>query len=139
MSEEKGYEIKDRRKVKLDEEGNVISQPEDEGSKTETAKSEGGQSPNAGEMPPVDIYSLINSFIGILVPQTWQWLGLIKNPVTDKLEIDLQQARVAIDTISLLIGQLEARITPAEYRELQAVISDLRLNYVQQSAKEKDK
>lgn len=136
MSEEKNYDVKDRRKVKLDEDGNAVVQPDDEETKANDHQAADAEQADLSDMPPVDIYSLINSFIAVLVQQTWQWLGLLKNPATDKLETDLKQARVAIDAISALIVQLEPKVTPAEYRELQAMLSDLRMNFVHQSSKE---
>lgn len=87
------------------------------------------------EMPPVEIYSLLQSFISMLVNQCWQWLGLVKNPVTGNLEKDLAQAKVAIDTVALLVTQLEPKLEPSEQRQMQAILSDLRMNFVRQSAK----
>ena len=86
-------------------------------------------------LPPIDIYSLLKSFIAMLNAQTWQWLGLVKNPATGNLDKDLAQAKVAIDTISLLIDKLGTNLNPSEQREMQSLLSDLRINFVQQSGK----
>jgi hypothetical protein len=137
MSEEKSYEVNDRRKVKLDENGEVVSETDtaDADTVAEEVK-DTNETIDYSDLPPVDIVSLIKTFIGILAQQTWQWLGLFKNPSTDKLETDLPQARTAIDTISVLAAKLEGKITQSEQQELQAMLSDLQMNFVKQSSKE---
>lgn len=138
MTEEKTNEVSDDRTMEVTDDGDVVIQQET----TVTEESESPKTDDAEEMmneamnyPPVDIYSLIRSFIGILGSQTWQWLGLLKNPSTGELETDLQQARIAIDTIAGLVKQIEEHLSSAEQREIQNALSDLRMNFVQQSAK----
>lgn len=131
--EDKEFEVVDKRKVKMDSEGNVVAEPE------EPAEPEAEEQEVQEEftgLPPVDVYSLLKSFIGLLGAQTWQWLGLVKNPVTGNIEKDLAQAKIAIDSISLMMGRLEGKLDPAEQREILGLLSDLRMNFVQQSAKE---
>ena len=130
--EEKEFEVVDKRKVKMDSEGNVIAEPE-EPAKPE-AEEQQAQEEFAG-FPPVDVYALLGSFIGLLGAHAWQWLGLVKNPVTGNIEQDLVQAKIAIDSISFMMGRLEGKLGPSEQRELQGLLSDLRMNFVQQSAK----
>ena len=125
--EEKEFEVVDKRKVKMDSEGNVVAEPEE-------PKAEEEQPEFAG-FPPVDVYGLLKSFIGLLGAHTWQWLGLLKNPVTGNIEQDLAQAKIAIDSISLMMGQIEGKLEPSEQREIQGLLADLRMNFVQQSAK----
>lgn len=136
MSEDKDNGVTEGRRAEIDENGAVIAQPEAQAEEPQAVDAEDLAGDFSG-MPPVDVYSLIRSFIGILGSQSWQWLGLLKNPSTGQLEPDLQQARIAIDTISALVGQLEGRMTSAEQREFQGMLSDLRMNFVQQSAKER--
>lgn len=126
--EEKEFEVIDKRKVKMDSEGNVVAEPE------ETTPEQEKQEEFAG-LPPVDVYGLLGSLIGLLGMHAWQWLGLLKNPVTGNIEQDLTQAKIAIDSISFMMGQIEGKLGEAEQRELQALLSDLRMNFVQQSAK----
>ncbi len=129
--EEKGYEIIDKRGVK----------PEDPGTEAEAPQE--GTPPQAGEepslddiaagLPPVDVYTLLKSFIGMLGAQAWQCMGLVKNPSTGNVEKDMAQAKAAIDAIAALAGQLEGRISDREAEELRGMISDLRINFVRQS------
>jgi hypothetical protein len=133
--EEKGFEVVDKRKVTLDEDGEVRTHPEVEESPEMSAEEQAAVD-ELKNLPPVDVYSLIRYFIGILSAQVWQWLGLVKSPITGNIERDLDQAKVAIDTISALVGQMSAKISPAEQAELQAMLSDLRINFVQQSSRQ---
>jgi len=139
QQEEKGYEVIDKRKVKIGEDGEVrteqsASEPQ-ASSSTETEQQAFSQDEMAN-IQPVDVYSLVKSFIGMLGAHAWQWLGLVKNPITGKLEKDLAQAKVAIDSIRVLMQQIEDKLEPSEERELKGLISDLQINYVQQSTKE---
>lgn len=131
-SEDKGFEVVDKRKVTLDENGEVRTHPEAE----EPKMTEEQIAEELKNLPPVDVYSMLRYFVGLLSAQTWQWLGLVKNPVTGNLEKDLEQAKVAIDTISALVGQLQPKLNASEQAELQGMLSDLRINYVQQSSRQ---
>ena len=42
---------------------------------------------------------------------------------------------IVIDTISVLVTQLESKLDEFEQRDLKGLISDLQINFVQQSAK----
>jgi hypothetical protein len=138
-SEDKGYEVIDKRKVRLGEDGEVHTEPESEAA--EAQPEEQVEEPQAGQeeipkLPPVDVHALVKSFIGILGAHAWQWMGLVRNPVTGEVEKDLAQAKVAIDAISALAGQIDSKLDERERGELQAMVSDLRINFVQQSARE---
>ena len=125
--EEKEFEVVDKRKVKMDDEGNATAEPEEPKAEQEE--------PEFAGYPPIDVYGILKSFIGLLGAHAWQWLGLVKSPATGKIEQDLAQAKIAIDSISLMAGQLEGKLDASEQREIQAMLADLRMNFVQQSAK----
>jgi hypothetical protein len=125
--EEKDNEVVDEHDVK----------PEDEAPVEGEAPAEPSDEPDledfAAALPPVDVYTLIRSFIGLLGAQAWQWMGLVKNPSTGQIEKDLVQAKVAIDTVAALIAQTEGKLSSPEAEELRAMLSDLRINFVRQS------
>ena len=131
--EEKGFKVVDKRKVTADDTGEVHAGPD--GATTEVTPPEEETPEGIGELPPVDVHSLIAYFIGVLGAQAWQWLGLAKNPVTGQVTQDLEQAKIAIDVIGFLAEQLEPKLTPSEQGDLRALVSDLRINFVQQSSK----
>jgi Domain of unknown function (DUF1844). len=83
------------------------------------------------ELP--DVYSVLALFLQELRGLAWLRMGLVANPSTGKIERDLGQARVAIDTVAFLASQLEQVVPPEERLPLKALVSDLQVNFVEQS------
>ncbi len=73
--------------------------------------------------------------IAVLLDQmagvAWQKLGLQPDMVTGKIEPDLEQARVAIDVVSFLAGKLETQLDDDDKRQVQSLVRDLKINFVQ--------
>lgn len=84
-------------------------------------------------IPEIDVYDTVRWFISMLTAQAWQHMGLVMNPRTKLVVKDLLQAKVAIDCVAALVQQLETKVDATEQRELRALLSNLRLNFVQQS------
>ena len=57
-------------------------------------------------------------------------LGKLMNPITRKVETDLEVARDTIDTLGALEARTRGNLEPDEARVLQQALADLRLNYV---------
>ncbi|MCX6165975.1 MAG: DUF1844 domain-containing protein [Ignavibacteriae bacterium] len=76
-------------------------------------------------------YSLIYSF----QMQTWMSLGKIKNPVTDKVERDLNAAQMTIDIIDMLKEKTINNLNEQESKFVEQVLADLKLNYVHESSR----
>ena len=109
-------------------------QPEETESPAPTA--EEAAPADAEEQAPleqVDISGMVEYFISLLGAQAWQWMGLVKNPITGQIERDLDQARVAIDCVEALFKQIEARMPAERARQFRQVLSDLQVNFVHQS------
>lgn len=89
---------------------------------------------DSGAAPSV--YELIGYCINLLASQAWQKLGLLADPQTGEAKPDLDEAKVAIDTVADLAVRLETApetVVPAAMRrELRTLLNDLRLNYVSQ-------
>lgn len=66
-------------------------------------------------------------------------LGKIKNPMTDVIEKNLEAASVSIDMIDMLLHKSKEGFTDEEKKVLEHIVSDLRLNYVNESGKELEK
>ena len=64
-----------------------------------------------------------------------QHLGKLKNPVTDKVERDLEQAQFAIDTLDMLANKMKGNLKAEEERLLSSVLQELKLNYVDEKSK----
>lgn len=63
-------------------------------------------------------------------------LGKLKNPATDKIERDLTQAKQAIDMLEMLRSKTNGNLSATELRMLESSLTDLRLNYIDESKKE---
>lgn len=83
------------------------------------------------ELP--DVYTMIGMFLVQLRNLAWIRMGLVANPLTGTFERDLVQAKVAIDTVAFLASRLEPTVPAEERLPLRALVSDLQLNFVEQS------
>jgi hypothetical protein len=82
---------------------------------------------------------LFISLIYTFQMQAMMQMGKLKNPLTEKVERDLDAARMSIDMIEMLKEKSKSNVSEDESRFLTQVLSDLRLNYVEESAKPDDK
>ena len=64
-------------------------------------------------------------------------MGKIKNPVTDKIERNLEYAKVSIDTLDMLLAKTKGNLSEYEEKYLTETLKDLKLNYVDEVEKEK--
>jgi Domain of unknown function (DUF1844) len=62
-------------------------------------------------------------------------LGKLMNPITRKVDRNLDAARDAIDTLAALESRTQGRLEPDEARVLRQVLSELRMNYVDEVKK----
>ena len=65
-----------------------------------------------------------------------QHLGKIKNPMTDKVERDLEQAQGMIDLLEMLAAKTKGNLSKEEEGFVTNIIRELKLNYVDESGKE---
>ncbi len=84
---------------------------------------------------PANVVELLRWMIGVLAGGAWQNLGLVPHPTTKKMERNLDDARLAIDAAAALIDQLKPRVDEKERRDLDTLLANLRLNFVEQRAK----
>jgi len=66
----------------------------------------------------------------------WQQMGKLKNPLTDKIEKDLSQARFSIDMLEMIRSKTRGNLTENEKQYLNRSISELQLNYITEVDKE---
>ncbi len=64
-----------------------------------------------------------------------QHMGKLKNPISDKVERDLQQAQISIDILDMMQTKMKGNLKSAEEKMLSGVLSELRLNYVDEVSK----
>ncbi|MFQ5883243.1 MAG: DUF1844 domain-containing protein [Candidatus Methylomirabilales bacterium] len=138
--EEPSFRVTDRRGVR--------PESSEEPAQASRASSEGQSDPRGSptaETPPTEeagreqgvlllpIPDLVGIFIAELHTRALMHMGLIPNPATRLVAKDLPQARLAIDCAAALIEQLGPSVAPAEREELEWLLADLRLKFVQQS------
>ncbi len=63
-------------------------------------------------------------------------LGKLKNPATDKIERDMLQAKQSIDILELIKSKTKNNLTSDQERLIEGLLTDLRLNYVDESNKD---
>jgi hypothetical protein len=63
-------------------------------------------------------------------------IGKLKNPVSDKIERNLEFAKMSIDTLDMLAAKTKGNLSEYEEKFLTEVIKDLKLNYVDEVNKE---
>jgi hypothetical protein len=71
----------------------------------------------------------------LLATSAWQAMGLIPDPATHRVERNLDDARLAIDAAAALLQVLRSHLSEAEPREFDTLLTNLRLNFVEQQAK----
>lgn len=123
MSEDRGFEVKDRRRVQ-DTSGDTGSAPD---SKPDEELED--------EMPPMEVtvQGVLRFSVEMLSNRAWVSMGLSPNPMTGKIERDLDEARRAIDVLGALAPHVEAGAEPQEKRDLRNLLADLRVNFLRQS------
>jgi hypothetical protein len=85
---------------------------------------------------PVDVFDVILMVSDQMATLAWQKLGLQPDLVTGKTQLDLDQAKVAIDLVAHLAHVIDSKLDESDRRQLQGLVRDLRLNYVQKSSAE---
>ena len=64
-----------------------------------------------------------------------QGMGKIKNPVSDKVERNLEQAQQAIDILEMLKDKTKGNTSSDEQQLMDSLLTELRLNFVDEKAK----
>lgn len=82
------------------------------------------------------VWDILKAFILALSENAWRWMGLVVNPVTQRAERDMEQAKVAIDCVDLLIQKLEGKLSWEETKNFKEILANLQMNFVQQTLKE---
>ncbi len=62
-------------------------------------------------------------------------LGKLMNPISRKVERHLEAARDTIDTLAALEARTQGNLEPDEARVLQQVLTELRMNYLDEVKK----
>ena len=95
----------------------------------EKKAAEGGKPPaeEAVETPKAEFAVIVSS----IATQALVSLGKIKNPLTDKKQVDLRSAKFSVDLLQVLADKTRGNPTESEERYLQGVLYQLRMAYVE--------
>ncbi len=66
-------------------------------------------------------------------------MGKVKNPVTDKIDRNLEHAKIYIDTLDMIAAKTVGNLSEYEEKFLTETIKELKLNYVDEIDKDKKK
>lgn len=82
-------------------------------------------------MANTSAYSIATSLVMVMAQKAWVNLGKIAaDPKANELKVDLPQAKFAIDVIAAVYEPLKPHISAEESGQIQALLTNLRLNYV---------
>ena len=62
----------------------------------------------------------------------------MKNPVTDKTEVDLRSASLQIDMLEMINSKMEASLDEDEKQYIDKILSELKMNFVDEKKKEEN-
>jgi len=111
----------------------AAAQPADTTRSAETAEPTPAAQPSAAER--VDVRAVVLTCISLLASKAWEAMGLVPDPATKKIERHLDEARMAIDAAAALVDLIKEQLQDRERRELETMLTNLRLNYVEQRAR----
>ena len=83
--------------------------------------------------------ALFASLVLTLHAAAMQHLGKVKNPVSDTIDRNLEQAQMVIDLLDMLTAKTKGNLGTEESSMLNRTIQELKLNYVDEVAKEQQK
>lgn len=86
------------------------------------------------KIPKLNTRELILVFFETLSARCWARLGFIPDEYGEMRQ-DLDEARLAIDVLDKIIEGLEGKIEEKILKEMRGVVSNLKLNYVNQYEK----
>jgi len=80
------------------------------------------------------IYDHLAMMLQQMAHLSWSKLGLQHDSISGKIEQNLPEAKVAIDVVVYLAGVIDSQLDDQDRRQIQSMVRDLRLNYVQKTA-----
>lgn len=83
-----------------------------------------------GAGQPVSVYDVIIAMVDTMASMAWQKLGLQPDMATGRLEMQLDEAKVAIDLTAHLASFIEPKLDTEDSRRIHRLVDDLKINYV---------
>jgi len=129
--EERGFEVIDKRGVPIENSGGTVPEPpvDDDDELMDLEEGfDGGPPPMA-----VTVQGVLRFAIEMLSNRAWVAMGLIPDPMSGKIDRNMDEARRAIDVLGDLARHAETDAEPQEKRDLRNMLADLRVNFIRQS------
>jgi hypothetical protein len=101
---------------------------------TEESTSGAPAEPEGGVSLP-DVQSLVATCINLFAAKAWEKMGLVPDPQTKQIGRNLEDAQLAIDAASALGDLIRQRVDDAGRREIEMLLANLRINFVEQKQK----
>ncbi len=87
----------------------------------------------------MDNDQLFITLISSLSSQAWIQMGKIKNPMSDKIEKNLEAASMSIDMLAMIQEKTKNNLNDYESKLLDQSLKDLKMNFVFEKNKSDDK
>ena len=78
-------------------------------------------------------HDLLVWMLSVLAAKAWEGMGLIANPLTNKVEKNMEEARLAIDAYAAAFEVVRVRVEERPRRDMETLLTTLRLNFVEKS------
>jgi hypothetical protein len=95
------------------------------------AEGPGPQAIPLGALPTADV---LVWFLSFLAAKAWEGMGLVPSPSTNKIQKNMDEARLAIDAYAAILDLLRTSLEESPRREMQSLLTTLRLNFVEKSS-----
>ncbi len=79
---------------------------------------------------------LFTQLLSIFYSSAMVALGKLKNPSTDKIERDLNQAKNSIEMLEMIKTKTTSNLSTQQTKMLDSILTDLRLNYIDEKNKD---
>ena len=89
------------------------------------------------DMPQED--QLFLYLVSTFYSSAWMQMGKIENPVTNKVERDLEQAQMSIDILDVLKKKTQGNLTDQEEQYIDRALRELKSNFMEEKKKEAQK
>ena len=81
------------------------------------------------QVQPGEIDYRFLALVMSLATAAWSQLGKIPHPNTQKIEKDLEQAKLSIDFLRMLLEKTQGNLKPKEQELLANAVADLEMNF----------
>jgi hypothetical protein len=82
---------------------------------------------------PRNVKDILYGTLLMLTELAWERIGLRANPSTGKVEVDIAQAKMAIDTVAFIVDQLAPSAPADQRRDLSTLVANLKINFAKQA------